>query len=90
MGPLGFALGLEHALDQCAGHEDRLAWVSWYLDDGTILGPIEGVAAYLQALCPALATVGLEVNLRKCTRGDLANRHLGIQPRRWIYPPSSR
>ena len=67
MGPLGFALGLEYALDQCLLQQDSLPWVSWYLDDGTIAGPMEQVIAYLRALGPALETCGLQVNLRKCT-----------------------
>ena len=37
-GPLGFALGLDTALDQC---ETRaLDWESWYLDDGHIVGNV--------------------------------------------------
>ena len=67
MGPLGFSLGLEYALDQCLSQQDSLPWVSWYLDDGTIVGPLEQVTAYLRALGPALETCGLQVNLRKCT-----------------------
>ena len=55
MGPLGFALGLEQALDTCRAQQDALPWVSWYLDDGTIVGPLDAVQAYLSALGPALA-----------------------------------
>ena len=39
MGPLGFALGLEEALDAVPDdEEDGVAWNVWYLDDGTISG----------------------------------------------------
>ena len=66
MGPLGFALGLEGALDKCAHLEPTLDWASWYLDDGTIVGNPEAVANYLAHLVPALKDIGLEVNLSKC------------------------
>ena len=66
MGPLGFALGLEKALDMCKDADAALPWSTWYLDDGTLVGTPESLADYLECLVPALASVGLEVNLRKC------------------------
>ena len=65
MGPLGFALGLEAALDECMAQEQNLPWVSWYLDDGTIVGPLQAVADYLDQLVPALQKSGLQINLQK-------------------------
>ena len=67
MGPIGFALGLEHALDQCLSLEDACPWVTWYLDDGLVVGELEQVMAYLEALQPALQRVGLHLNLSKCS-----------------------
>jgi len=67
MGPLGFALGLERALDQCTSAESRLTWYSWYLDDGTLVGSVQDVADYLAQLAPALSAVGLTINLDKCS-----------------------
>ena len=66
MGPIGFALGLESALDNCAHLESSLLWATWYLDDGTIVGKPSVVAEYLETLIPALKDIGLEVNLKKC------------------------
>ena len=67
MGPVGFALGLEHALDACRPLEGDITWLSWYLDDGTIVGPLDSVARYMEALQPALLQIGLQVNLTKCS-----------------------
>ena len=66
MGPVGFALGLEGALDACSEQEKSLEWAAWYLDDGTLVGSPGAVASYLEKLVPALQSVGLEINLNKC------------------------
>ena len=68
MGPLGFALGLEAALSSpgCERAARGLEWLTWYLDDGTIVGPAAQVSQYPEALHPALLAVGLVVNTRKC------------------------
>ena len=63
-GPLGFVLGLEEAL-RAAGPA-ALAWESWYLDDGTIVGTPREVFDYLGRLQVALSNVGLNLNLGKC------------------------
>ena len=67
MAPAAFALGLDVALDQFSDEEENVPWVSWYLDDGTIIGPLSEVAAYAEKLVPALASIGLQVNPSKCT-----------------------
>ena len=67
LGPIDFALGLEQALDECKAQEDELPWACWYLDDGTLVGNLETIGCYVQALVPALAKIGLQVNLSKCT-----------------------
>jgi len=59
MGPLGFALGLEGALDQCADAEQALVWARWYLDDGTIIGSPDAISNYLSRLIPALKSVDM-------------------------------
>ena len=66
MGPCGFALGLEVALDKCVELQRSLTWQCWYLDDGTFVGPMDAIVSYLEALIPALHHIGLEVNLAKC------------------------
>jgi Reverse transcriptase (RNA-dependent DNA polymerase) len=63
-GPLGFALGLDVGLDQCVARE--LAWESWYLDDGHIVGKVDEVFARLLDLQTALEPMGLRLNLAKC------------------------
>jgi hypothetical protein len=67
LGPIGFALGLDQALDECREYEQPLPWSAWYLDDGTIVGSLDLVATYLQHLRPALSRIGLDINLTKCT-----------------------
>ena len=67
MGPLGFSPGLEGALSSPAVKqaEAALTWATWYLDDGTLVGSLEAVAAYFAVLGPALEAIGLKINERK-------------------------
>ena len=67
MGPLGFALALEQALDASAEKELQLPWCVWYLDDGLLVGSLGAVADYINALRPALQSIGLQINLSKCS-----------------------
>ena len=67
LGPIGFALGLEQALDECKTEEDVLPWSCWYLDDGTLVGNLDTIGCFVQKLVPALSKIGLQVNLSKCT-----------------------
>ena len=62
MGPLGFALGLEEALEGCKTTQRDLAWSTWYLDDGHCVGSLEAVSAYLEDLQPKLVAVCLSIN----------------------------
>ena len=61
LGPAAFAL----AVDPCARAVAAPLNV-WYLDDGTIAGPVDIVAADLVALRTALSAVGLTLNAAKC------------------------
>ena len=66
LGPIGFSLGTDRALDAVAHLSAGLDWQAWYLDDGFMVGRPETVAAYFRALVPALAECGLTVNMAKC------------------------
>jgi hypothetical protein len=66
MGPLGFALGLDAALDVARAATGPLVWSTWYLDDGILVGSVSQVIAAWEALSPALRACGLEVNPGKC------------------------
>jgi hypothetical protein len=63
-GPLGFALGLDTALDQCLPR--ALAWESWYLDEGLIVGKLPEVLAKLEDLQQRFESIGLQLSLSKC------------------------
>ena len=67
MGPIGFALALEAALDKCRDAERNIPWCTWYLDDGLLVGSLESVTDYMEVLVPALHDIGLQVNLSKCS-----------------------
>ena len=56
--------------------EDNVPWVSWYLDDGTIIGSMDGVAAY----------GGLHVG----NSWVLHDHHLGLPKRPTDGVPQSR
>ena len=61
LGPAMFAL----AVDPCARAVTAPLNV-WYLDDGTIAGPVDVVVDDLQRLRTALSAVGLTLNAAKC------------------------
>jgi len=63
MGPLGFALGLDGALDKCAADEASVEWATWYLDDGTIIGSPEAVGNYLASL--TIITIPIASHIRR-------------------------
>ena len=61
LGPLLFALALHKV-----SHSGSADLTVWYLDDGTIGGPAERVAAEAKRIKEAAATIGLQLNERKC------------------------
>ena len=61
LGPAAFALALDPVIRTMISPLNV-----WYLDDGTIGGPAELVAADLAALAAALPGIGLELNTKKC------------------------
>ena len=67
LGPVGFALGLEEALDKVQPVAKDIPWACWYLDDGTLVGDVKALAAYMEVLAPALASIGLSINAKKCS-----------------------
>ena len=81
MGPLGFALGLEEALDAVPDDEEQgVAWNVWYLDDGTISGRVDDVLRFVDRLAVALGKIGLVVNPSKCVAfgpGIMGPNHIG-------------
>ena len=80
MGPLGFALGLDEALDKCAGAASEVSWATWYLDDGLLVGSPGSVAHLAGQLDPALRSVGLVLNTRKCVLWGPGARSAEGQP----------
>ena len=61
LGPAAFALALDPVIRTMISPLNV-----WYLDDGTIGGPAELVAADMAALAAALPGIGLELNTKKC------------------------
>ena len=61
MGPVLFALAVDPAI-RVLGSPLNL----WFLDDGTLAGPIETTAADLYRLIPSFREIGLEINTQKC------------------------
>ena len=68
LGPAAFAL----AVDPCA-QAITSPLNAWYLDDATIAGPADTVAADLRSLRSALSAVGLTLNAAKCEVAFLGN-----------------
>ena len=70
LGPILFALALDPAIQDLTSPLNL-----WFLDDGTIAGPLATVTRDLRRLFPCLQELGLEVNPRKCEV-----THLGVNP----------
>lgn len=69
LGPILFALALDPAI-QTLGSPLNL----WFLDDGTLAGPIDSIEADLRRLFPTLQKMGLDINMRKCEITHLGGR----------------
>ena len=76
LGPLGFALTLHPLIEKIKAELPGLTLNAWYLDDGTLMGPPEDLAAALHivervALLLAFTSIGASLSslsLRKPTR----------------------
>ena len=64
LGHLGFALGVHNAL-QTPLRQSTVHWMSFYLDDGHLLGSVTDLAAGPSVLQTQLAAIGLNINLGK-------------------------
>ena len=78
LAPLLFSLGLHEAVEACAEVRDILQ--QWFLDDGCLRGKFQSLAEALRVLVPALRTVGLEVNEKKCELYSLEQPPAGALP----------
>ena len=91
LGPLLFALAIDPIIQNLHSPLNI-----WYLDDGTLAGPADTIAADLATLLPALQRIGLNVNSQKCEITDLddtpaatANPTLPVLPNpRFVPLPS--
>ena len=64
-GPLFFAVTLKLLLDRHL-KDSPTGWSRWYLDDGTLCGHRDTVAAMFEAICKHAPEIGLRVNPAKC------------------------
>ena len=65
LGPLGFALTLHPIVEHIREQVPGLALNSWYLDDGTLIGSPDQLAAALDIIEREGPTVGLNLNRSK-------------------------
>ena len=66
LGPLLFSLGLHETIKPIATDpEYQGTWQTWFLDDGTLIGPLTLLEKILAKLTPSLDAVHLQVNLSK-------------------------
>jgi hypothetical protein len=66
LGPLLFSMALQPLLRRLATHCPGLLLNAWYLDDGTLVGPLPELHRALTFLQEEGPTVGFFINLRKC------------------------
>jgi len=79
LGPPLFALAVARALTATTS---TLPFEGWYLDDGTLCGPLESVLQRFKDIGQHLQTIGLNINLSKCqlfTRTGSLPPHLQSQ-----------
>ena len=62
MGPLFFNVAIHQAISNMP---PELACNTWYMDDGTLVGPASVVNLALSQLIPSLENISLRVNLNK-------------------------
>ena len=65
LGPLGFSLTLHPIVERIKAEVPSLALNAWYLDDGTLVGPPEGLSAALDIVERDGPSVGLHLNRGK-------------------------
>ena len=65
LGPLGFALSLHPLVERIKADAPGLALNAWYLDDGTLVGSPEDLAAALHIVESDGPTLGLHLNRSK-------------------------
>ena len=65
MGPLGFSLTLHLIVERIKAEVPSLALNAWYLDDGTLVGPPEGLSAALDIIERDGPPLGLHLNRAK-------------------------
>ena len=65
LAPLLFACGVQKPLQELHARHPSLLNL-WYLDDGHVFGDVSALDRFSQEVTPALGTVGLRVNSRKC------------------------
>ena len=66
MGPLGFALNLQHIVAEIEQRVPGLKMNTWYLDDGTLCGSPADLAAGLAIIAEMEPSRGLLLNYSKC------------------------
>ena len=65
MGPAGFCFAAQDILEDI-GAEEGLLWQAWYMDGGTIIGTMEGLARAAEILLEEGPARGLFLNRAKC------------------------
>ena len=65
LGPLGFSLTLHLIVERIKAEVPSLALNAWYLDDGTLVGPPEGLSAALDIIERDSPPLGLHLNRAK-------------------------
>ena len=65
LGPLGFSLTLHPIVERIMAEVPSLALNAWYLDDGTLVGPPQGLSAALDIIERDDPSLGLHVNKSK-------------------------
>ena len=65
LGPLGFALTLHSLVERIEAEAPSLDINAWYLDDGTLIGPPESLAASLRLVERDGPSLGLHLNRSK-------------------------
>ena len=65
LGPLLFSAGIHAVISSCNVNFPEV-WGCWYLDDGSLVGPLEALERVVTFLLYRLGEIGLKINFSKC------------------------
>ena len=81
-----FSAGIHAVISSCNANFPEV-WGCWYLDDGSLVGPLEALERVVTFLLYRLGEIGLKINFSKCHLLTVGETTLKIS---WSFMSYSR